>query len=429
MQRRDSSGRFVFESAEIEPVGSILYEEHLKLADKSRLAPFAGFLMPLWYSSIGAEHQAVRQAAGLFDCTHMGVLDVAGPHAEGFLDVATTNNVAGLEVGRAQYGYILDAAGNVLDDIIIYRRAAEKFMVVVNAANEPKIKAYFSELIKGVLPVDADEPGRKLEHIPEIRDMRDTAAGDDCRVDIALQGPRSLEILLALAGAGEAAERIEALKPFRLAEQRIGDIDCLISRTGYTGAKTGFEFFVHPRQAARLWNALLEKGAPMGLVPCGLGSRDSLRIEAGLPLYGHELAGRFEISPFEAGYGWAVKLQKQFFIGNAAMARTAETYDMKVARIELPGARGVRPIRQNDAVLDGEGECIGWVLSCAKAGQKQFALAYVTKDAAKEEDSVAVYYLARSKRQVEQGRKDSVQKQQVLEPDASGTVVTRFAKF
>ncbi|UCG48681.1 MAG: hypothetical protein JSU94_02680 [Phycisphaerales bacterium] len=429
MQGSDSSGRFFFESVETEPVGSVLYEEHLKLADKSRLAPFAGFLMPLWYSSISAEHQAVRQAAGLFDCTHMGVLDVAGPHAERFLDVATTNKVAGLEVGRAQYGYILDAAGNVLDDIIIYRRAAEDFMVVVNAANEPKIKAYFSELTSGVLPVDADEPGRKLEHIPEIRDMRDTVAGDDCRVDIALQGPRSLEILLAVTGAGEAAERIEALRPFRLTEQRIGEIDCLISRTGYTGAKTGFELFVHPRQAARLWNVLLEKGAAMGLVPCGLGSRDSLRIEAGLPLYGHELAGRFNISPFEAGYGWAVKLQKQFFIGKAAMARTAETYDMKVARIELPGAQGVRPVRPNDAVLNGEGECIGWVLSCAKAGQKQFALAYVNRNAAQEEDQVGVYYLARNKRQVEQGRKDRVQKQQVLRADATGTVAARFAKF
>ena len=151
--------------------------------------------------------------------------------------------------------------------------------------------------------------------------------------------------------------------------------------------------------------------------------------EAGLPLYGHELAGAFNITPFEAGYGWAVKLDKEFFIGKAAMQHVAETYDMEVARIELPATRGVRPIRPEDAILDQRSICVGWVLSAAKVDEKQYALAYVARDAAQEGMNVGVYYLARSQSQVEQGRAQAAQKGQKLTADLAGIVVSRFARF
>ena len=322
MQGSTPSGQFVFEPPVAEPAPSVLYEEHLKLTNKSRMSPFAGYVMPLWYSTIAAEHQAVRRAAGLFDCTHMGVLEFSGGGAVGVLHAATTNDVRKLAVGRAQYGYILDAAGNILDDIIVYRRAEQLYMVVVNAANEPKIKAYLKELLAGrvVIEVEPHRTGFSPCEPCIYRDMRDTASGSDCRVDIALQGPASIDVLAKLSSDGSIAEKLSGLKPFAFFEEKLSGIDCLICRTGYTGSKVGFELFVHPDQAARLWNLILEAGKPLGVLPCGLGARDSLRIEAGLPLYGHELDGKFGISPFEAGYGWAVKLD-MFFVGKCRWRR------------------------------------------------------------------------------------------------------------
>jgi glycine hydroxymethyltransferase len=427
-----SSGRFVFEQRATEPGPSVLYEEHLKRTGKSHIAAFAGYLMPLWYSSIAEEHQAVRERAGLFDCTHMGVLEVSGAEAAAFLDIVTTNEVRNLKSGRARYGYILDAAGGVLDDIIIYRRSENNFMVVVNAANEPKIKFYLHELRQGRAAVDTENSMRALElsdlHVL-VWDMRDPSRPEDRRVDIALQGPASIETLAKLTDDASVMERISELKGFAFTEERLGGIDCLICRTGYTGSTAGVELFADPEQTPRLWNLILEAGQPLGVVPCGLGARDSLRIEAGLPLYGHELNGKFDISPFEAGYGWAVKLGKEFFIGRAAMQHVAETYDMEVARIELPATRGVRPIRQDDPILDARGKCVGWVLSAAKVDEKQYALAYVDRDAAQEGTAVGVYYLARSQSQVEQGRAQAAEKGQELTADLAGMVVSRFAKF
>lgn len=429
MAKTDSLGHFLFNNSEKTAVGSILYEQHLKLIDKNRFAEFAGYLMPLWFSSISAEHDAVRGSAGLFDCTHMGILEFKGDCAQNFLNVITTNDTGRLKVGTAQYSYILDVAGNVLDDIIVYRRTEQKFMVVVNAANEPKIKAYLDALLNGDACLDIEEPARKLEDKPVIRDMRDCNSGSDCRVDIALQGPASMELLLSIIQGEEIGQLFNELKSFNLIETKLNGIDCIISRTGYTGAKIGYELFVHPEKAAELWALLLEKGKPFGITPCGLGARDSLRIEAGLPLYGHELAGEFNINPFEAGYGWAVKLEKEFFIGRAAMKKKAETRDMQVVRIELSGRKGIRPVRGHDAVLDENRICIGWILSCAKAGDKQIALAYISKKMTEENKPIGLYYLARNKGQIEKGKKDKVEKNEKLEPDISGRIVSRFAKF
>jgi glycine cleavage system T protein len=428
VQGSTTTGAFVFEQRAVEPGPSVLYDEHLKRTSKSRICAFAGYLMPLWYSSIAEEHRAVRERAGLFDCTHMGVLEVSGDDAAAFLQTTTTNDVAGLPVGRARYGCILDAAGNVLDDIIAYRRDVNNFMVVVNAANESKIRFYLYELVKGTVVTDADQPTRRLPYRPAIWDMRDPNRPADRRVDIALQGPASVDTLAKLAEDAAVVRRISELKSFAFLEERLAGIDCLVCRTGYTGSRVGFELFADPEQMPRLWNRILEAGGPLGVLPCGLGARDSLRIEAGLPLYGHELNGKFNISPIEAGYGWAVKLEKDFFIGRTAMQRVAQTHEMEVARLELPATRGVRPVRQDDAVLDA-GVCVGWVLSAAKVDERQYALAYVDRRAAREGKELGIYYLARSPSQVEQGRRQAVEKGRKLAADLAGTVVSRFAKF
>lgn len=422
------SGRFVFQESTKTPTGTVLFEQHLMRIDKSRMADFAGYLMPLWFSSISAEHKAVRESAGLFDCTHMGTLEFAGKHAQDFLNAITTNNIKTLKIGSAKYSYILDAAGFVLDDIIIYRRKENNFMVVVNAANKTKIQAWLQLLQKDEAIIDIEKPARKLQNKPVIRDML-TESGKDCRVDIALQGPASKELILSMIEEQEDKQRFLEMKSFNLVETELSGINCIIVRTGYAGSEIGYELFVHPSKAAKIWALLLEKGKPLNIVPCGLGARDSLRIEAGLPLYGHELDGEFNINPFEAGYGWAVKLEKDFFIGQAVMQKKAQNYNMQVVRIEFPGQAGIRPVRQHDGILGENGICIGWVLSCAKVDEKQIALAYISKDEAEQSKQVGLYYTARSKMQVEKGKKSKVEKNQKLDGDISGTIITRFEKF
>ena len=415
--------------AEKAPEQTALYAQNIGLTDKSHIVSFAGYLMPLWYSSIAGEHTAVRKAAGIFDCTHMGVLEISGVGAAEFIDQLTTNSITSLKAKHAQYSFILDASGGVLDDVIIYRKDRDKFFIVVNAVNNAKIKNWINALLENEVCIDPENAGRKVSNRPEVRDLRSGDCKDDCRVDIALQGPKSLDVFSVLTQDKGAHSQIINLRPFQFMETDIKGIGCLVSRTGYTGAKSGFELFVHPEKASQMWETILQAGRPLGLLPCGLGSRDSLRIEAGLPLYGHELAGKFGISPFEAGYGWAVKLEKEFFIGKTAMERISREYDMKVARIELPGTKGIRPVRQNDGVLDKHGRSIGWVLSCARIGEKQIALVYVDRESLEENDVVGLYYSARSRSQIQQGRKQSIDKGELLEPDLTGKVVVRFAKF
>jgi glycine hydroxymethyltransferase len=294
-------------------------------------------------------------------------------------------------------------------------------MVVVNAANEAKIRAYLAAVQGAKAVIDTAKPDSIIK-LASVRNMRDTRGGQDCRVDIALQGPKSVEVLSKLDKT--IGQQAAELKSFTFFEGNSAGIDCIISRTGYTGAKVGFELFVHPEKAAELWRKLIGAGA----LPCGLGARDSLRIEAGLPLYGHELDGPFNISPFEAGYGWAVKLDKKFFIGQAAMKKIAKTFDMKVARIQLPGAKGVRPVRQGDAIIS-DGASIGWVLSSATAGLRQIAIVYIDKNKANEADSVGVYYLARSESQKSKGKKQNVERGEQLEADVAGKILSRFEKF
>ena len=400
---------------------TVLYEKHLHLAQKSHMAEFAGYLMPLWYSNISKEHDAVRTHAGLFDVSHMGVLQFSGTDAEAFLNTVTTNCVDRLAINQAQYAYILDSDGTVLDDVIVYKLENKKYIVVVNAANEQKIKSYLRLLL-------TDTTLLKRRYKIEVVDLRKQTDGRG-RVNIALQGPTSKDILLMLLDYASHAATLAELKSFHLLQTSLAGFDVIIARTGYTGAKMGFELFVSPENAGLLWDSILEIGRRFGLEPCGLGARDSLRIEAGLPLYGHELEGDYKISPFEAGYGWAVKLEKDFFVGKDAMTKRAADYTMEVVRLELPGQKGIRPVRQNDGVLDSGGRCVGWVISCAGVGQSQIALAYMMRGVLKESQSVGVYYLARSQGQVQQGRKERIEKMEILSADLTGRVVSRLEKF
>ena len=270
-----------------------LYAEHLALG--ARMVDFSGWEMPVQYSGIVEEHRAVRTAAGFFDVSHMGEFIVAGAGALDYLQMLVPNNVARLEEGQALYTQICNAQGGTLDDLLIYHLGLERYMVVVNAGTLEKDWAWFSE----------HAVGRENLSLTNLSDQ--TAL-------IALQGPRALEILRGLA----------AIPPtdiiyYHAQEAQVAGIDCLISRTGYTG-EDGFELYHAADHAAELWRALLAAGRPLGLLPAGLGARDTLRLEAGLCLYGHELTD--DITPLEAELGWSVKLKKGIdFIGREALAQ------------------------------------------------------------------------------------------------------------
>ena len=224
----------------------------------AKMVPFAGWDMPVWYTSVVEEHLATRQAAGLFDVSHMGVYQAEGPHAAAFLDSVCGNDIAGLAVGESCYTHFLDLNANVIDDTLVYRRAVEKYLVVVNASNDDKDWAWLNAVLHGEVMVDPSRPwahafGRRAV----LRNLRDPQAGADMRVDIALQGPKSREILLALGTDGPTRKKIMGLKRTELCDAVVGGFDLIVSRTGYTGEKMAFELFVHPDQAPEFWNALL----------------------------------------------------------------------------------------------------------------------------------------------------------------------------
>ena len=365
-----------------------LYEEHKKLGAK--LVPFAGWEMPVWYSSISEEHRAVREAAGLFDVGHMGVLEVAGEHAAGFLDLVTTNYVRRLEDGQSQYTYLLDPDGRVIDDLIVYRRNKDRYLLVVNAANAEKDLEWLLGVNSGKYLIDRERPWIEPEGEAEIRDLKDPSAGEDRRIDLALQGPASLPILQGLADR-ELKHRLGRLKRTEFLECELQGLELIIARTGYTGEEFGYELLVHPERAVELWRLLLEAGKGFGLKPAGLGARDSTRTEAGLPLYGHELAGELDISPIEAGFGGYVKFHKPFFIGRKALLRRES--EMTIVRFRME-RRGVRLPKFGDPVVDRGGRYIGRVTSCAP-GSEGFlvGMAYVERGASREGTELGIFSL------------------------------------
>lgn len=331
----------------------------------AKMVPFAGWDMPVWYTSVVEEHLATRQAAGLFDVSHMGVYQAEGPDAAAFLDSVCGNDIAGLAVGESCYTHFLDIESNVIDDTLVYRRSAEKYLVVVNASNDDKDWAWLNAVLHGEVLIDPARPGvRAFGRNTLLRNLRDPQAGPDMRVDIALQGQKSRDILLSLGTDPKTRKKIMGLKRTELCEAVVGGFELVVSRTGYTGEKMAFELFVHPEKAVELWNALLKAGAPLGLKACGLGARDSLRTEAGLPLYGHEMGGELGLGVAEAGFGSYVKTYKPWFIGREAyLAREKERKGV-VVRFRF-NEKGVRMAHHQDPVIDSKGRVIGMVTSCA----------------------------------------------------------------
>jgi glycine hydroxymethyltransferase len=253
----------------------------------------------------------------------------------------------------------------VIDDLLVYRRNEIKYLVVVNASNDEKDWAWLNAVKSGAVLVDAKRPWAKaLGRNCIFRNLRDPKEGKDMRVDIALQGKKSREILLSLGCDEETRKRIMALGRTNLCEAVIGGLDLVVSRTGYTGENMAFELFVHPERAVDLWNGLMKAGEPLGLKPCGLGARDSLRTEYGLPLYGHEMGGQLNLGVSEAGFAAYVKEYKPWFIGRDAYLSREANRKGVVVRFRF-GEKGVRMAHLGDPVLDAKGRTIGTVCSCA----------------------------------------------------------------
>ncbi len=278
-----------------EPRSTPIAERHEALG--ARMVDFAGWRMPIQYTGILEEHRAVRERAGLFDLCHMGELFVDGPDAGDALAHAVTTDPRTLAVGRAQYSMICASGGGILDDLIIYRLADDRFLVVANASNAATVSDALAERFEG----------RRA-----VLDDRSLATAL-----IAVQGPSARGIFAPLAFID-----LEQIRYYGIGEGTVAGVPALVARTGYTG-EDGFEIFVDAAAGTTIWDALVDAGRSAGLAPVGLGARDTLRLEAGMPLYGNELDR--ETTPFDAGLGRVVKLAKEGgFVGGDALAKAAE---------------------------------------------------------------------------------------------------------
>jgi aminomethyltransferase len=303
-------------------------------AHGGRLVDFAGWEMPVQYRSILEEHKAVRRTAGLFDVSHMGEVDVQGPDAARFLNYLVTNDVAKLFPGRVLYSPMCYPSGGVVDDLLVYMRGAEDFFLCINAGNIDKDLAWIRE------------------HAAKFN-VRITDRCADYAL-LAVQGPKAAEIVQSLTGA-----KLGLVKYYHFMEATVAGVHCIASRTGYTG-EDGFELYHAASDAPALAEALLNAGASRGLELAGLGARDSLRLEAGYPLYGHEITQ--DISPLTAGLGWTMKLDKGAdFIGRAALVAEKEKGSAQKVVFFKTGDR--RIVRAETPVLGPDGATVGRVLS------------------------------------------------------------------
>ncbi len=311
-----------------------LHDRHSALG--ASFTDFGGWSMPVRYTSDLAEHHAVRQAAGLFDISHMAEFTLRGPGAAAVLDSALAGRISTMKVGKAKYSLLLSEAGGVVDDVIVYRRGDEDFLVISNAGNRAVVAAAWERYVGDAV----------------IDDISDDVAL------IAVQGPRAQEIVRAAAGL--TVEGLAELGYYAWLGGSFAGEDVFVARTGYTG-EDGFELMVPNAVAPALWDALLAAGAPLGLVPAGLASRDTLRLEAGMPLHGHELSDR--ILPAQAGLGRVVASDKDHFVGKEALAAAPADLPVLVGL----AAEGRRAGRAGYAVYAAavEGEPIGEITSGA----------------------------------------------------------------
>ncbi|MCL2447387.1 MAG: glycine cleavage system aminomethyltransferase GcvT [Polyangiaceae bacterium] len=305
-----------------------LHGEHIALG--ARLVPFAGWEMPIQYTGIVDEHQAVRTAGGLFDASHMGELRLRGPYAAHVVDYLVTNDARKIADGQAMYTCACNDVGGVLDDLIVIRRSAEDWLVVVNGANREKMARHFAHAAKDHCDFDDESDATAL---------------------LALQGPRAFDVLAAVSAGGDDPR---SLSSFHVRDAQVAGVACACARTGYTG-EDGVELFCAWDEAPRLWRALLAAGATFGVKPAGLGARDTLRLEARLSLYGNEIDET--TNPLEAGLGWVVKMNKGDFVGRAALERIAAAgLRRKLVGFEMVG-RGVA--RHGYPLLDAAGREVG----------------------------------------------------------------------
>ncbi len=298
-----------------------LYDEHVKLG--GRIVPFAGWEMPVQYTGIVDEHQAVRTAAGIFDVSHMGELVLRGEHAVAVVDYQVTNAAGRLAVGQAVYTCCCNERGTILDDLIVYRTGEQEMLIVCNASNRDKMVGVFRNA---------------ADHHCEFEDQSDRTAL------MALQGPKAFDVLAALGAAA-----LRDLKSFHFQNATLAGVACRVARTGYTG-EDGVEIFCAWDEAPKVYRALIEGGKPLGLKPAGLGARDTLRLEARLSLYGNDIDET--TNPIEAGLGWTVKMDKGDFVGRAAIeAIKSKPLPRKLVGFEVTGrgiARHGYPLRDLD---------------------------------------------------------------------------------
>lgn len=311
-----------------------LYDVHERLG--ARMMPFGGFDMPVQYSGIIDEHQAVRNEAGLFDVSHMGEVEVTGPHAEAFVQQFVTNDVSALYDGKALYTAMCTPEGGIIDDLLVYRRAADSFLLVINAGNRSEDWAWMQ---------DHNPMGATLAN-----------RSDDYAL-LALQGPAAFDIARPFVG-----EALDDLKFYHFIEAESGAFmaceRAIISRTGYTG-EPGLELYVAPDDAAHVWTTLLDAGADHGLKPAGLGARDTLRMEAGFCLHGNDISK--DTNPYEAGLGWIVKLDASDFIGHEALQAVDEAGPKRKLIAFVAQERGIP--RAGHDLLDADGTILGSVTS------------------------------------------------------------------
>ncbi len=326
-----------------------LYDEHVLLGAK--IVPFAGFEMPIQYpAGIVTEHRAVRGAAGIFDLSHMGELHVTGPGALAALDRLVSSDIAGLAVGQARYGLLCNEGGTIVDDVIVYRLGDDEALVVVNASNIAKDRAHIAARLHGDATLDDRSAGTAL---------------------IAVQGPRAAVILSAVTDLEVREASIEGLPAFGVTSARVAGTRAIVARTGYTG-EDGFEVFVDADRVVPVWSRIIAAGDALGLLPVGLGARDTLRLEARFSLYGNDIDET--TGPIEAGLGWTCKLDKDFVGRDRIAAVKAAGPERKLVGLGTDG--GIA--RHGHPVTSG-GTTVGIVTSgtFGPTVQRNIALAYV----------------------------------------------------
>jgi len=379
---------------------SCLYDEHLKLTAEKNIIEFAGWQMPVWYRTISAEHVAVRTQCGLFDLSHMAAFSITGPDAVEFIDLVATNYAKRLQRGQSCYSALLYPDGRVIDDIMIYKKGAEAFLVVANAVNADKVAHWLRAVLLKRCVIDPANPSCAFTGHAELHDLKDPAEEKKRLINLALQGPRSEALLAELLDTPEAKRALSLLKKNEFADITLSGMPVMVARTGYTGEAVGFEFYVHPDNAPKLWNLLLERGRDFGIMPCGLGARDSLRTEAGLPLYGHELGGDNDIGMENAGYGSFVKLHKPFFVGRDACIERAAGRTRSILRFVL-NRKGARKVSPGDALVSRNGVFIGRVTSCALVDGLQTGMGLAADNYTAEGTEIAILPAPKSGRVAE----------------------------